>query len=67
MAHVYETLLEHEAVRVAPPQLATPKPRTPAAVRLEMNRQERLISSAYLAMIVMVAAFLAVTGLVTWM
>jgi hypothetical protein len=67
MAHVYETLLEQEAVRVAPPPLATPKTRKPGAVRPEMNRQERLISTAYLAMIVMVAAFLAVTGLVTWM
>jgi hypothetical protein len=67
MAPADEMLLEQEPTRLFLPQLATPKPRTPAAAKPEMNRQERLISTAYLVMIVMVVAFLAVTGLVAWL
>lgn len=43
--------------------LAQPKRRLPAA-KPEMNRQERVISTAYLVMIALMVAFLAVTGLV---
>jgi hypothetical protein len=40
--------------------------RLPAA-KPEMNRQERVISTAYLVMIALIVAFLAVTGLVGWL
>jgi hypothetical protein len=66
MAAADETLLGQTRAPVALPQpqpVAT-RPRKLAAARPEMNRQERLISSAYLVMFVLVLAFLAVTGLV---
>jgi hypothetical protein len=44
-----------------------PKRRRLAASKLVLNRRERLISTAYLAMIVIVVAFLTVTGLVAWL
>ena len=44
--------------------LAQPKPRRLPAAKPEMNRQERVISTAYLVMIALIVAFLAVTGLV---
>ena len=40
--------------------------RLPAA-KPEMNRQERVISAAYLVIIALIVAFLAVTGLVAWL
>ena len=43
--------------------LAHPKPRKVPAAKPEINRQERVISTAYLAMIVMIVAFPALTGL----
>jgi hypothetical protein len=46
---------------------APPKPRKPAAIKPELNRQERVISSAYLAMTVTIVAFMAVTGVVAWL
>jgi hypothetical protein len=64
MAPADKTLLKQEPAPVAPPPPATPKPRELVAAKPEMNRQERLISTAYLAMIAMIVAFLAVTGLV---
>jgi hypothetical protein len=64
MAPADETLLELKPARVAPPQLAVPRPRKLVTAEPEMNRPERLISNAYLVMIVMVVAFLAVVGLV---
>jgi hypothetical protein len=66
MAPADETLLEQTPARVALPQPrpAATRPRKLAAARPEMNRQERLISTAYLVMFALVAAFLAVTGLV---
>jgi hypothetical protein len=67
MAPAEEALQEQELLRVAPPRPATPTKRKRAAVKPEMNRQERLISTAYLAMIVLVVPFLAVTGLVAWL
>jgi hypothetical protein len=47
--------------------LVQPKPRRLPAAKPEMNRQERVISTAYLVMIVPIVAFLAVTGLVAWL
>ena len=44
--------------------LAQPKPRRHPAAKAELNRQERVISTAYLVMIALILAFLAVTGLV---
>jgi hypothetical protein len=44
--------------------LAQPKPRRHPAAKPELNRQERVISTAYLVMIALILAFLAVTGLV---
>jgi hypothetical protein len=43
---------------------AQPKPRRLPAAKPEMNRQERVISTAYLVMIALIVAFLAITGLV---
>jgi hypothetical protein len=40
--------------------------RLPAA-KPEMNRQERVISTAYLVMVALIVAFLAVTGLAAWL
>jgi hypothetical protein len=44
--------------------LAQPKPRRLPAAKPEMNRQERVISTAYLVIVALIVAFLAVTGLV---
>jgi hypothetical protein len=63
MDTAHETLPQQVAATVAPLQPAPPKPGL-AAAKPEMNRQERVIFSAYLAMIVMIVAFLAVTALV---
>jgi hypothetical protein len=45
-------------------RLAQPKPRRLPAAKPEMNRQERVISTAYLVIVALIVAFLAVTGLV---
>jgi hypothetical protein len=52
---------------VAPWQVVAPKPRKLAVAKPAMNRHERVIFTAYLSMIVMIVAFLAVTGLVAWL
>jgi hypothetical protein len=44
--------------------LAQPKPRRLPAAKPEMNRQERVIATAYLVIVALILAFLAVTGLV---
>jgi hypothetical protein len=66
MAPANETLLEQTPAPVAlpQPQPAATRPRKVTAAKPETNRQERLISSAYLVMLVLVVAFLAATGLV---
>lgn len=46
---------------------AQPEPRKLAAAKPEMNRREKVIFTAYLVMIVLVAAFLAVAGFVAWL
>jgi hypothetical protein len=43
--------------------LAQPKPRKLPAAKPELNRRERVISTAYLVMIALIVAFLAATGL----
>jgi hypothetical protein len=43
--------------------LAQPKPWRLPAAKPEMNRQDRVISTANLVMIALIVAFLAVTGL----
>jgi hypothetical protein len=45
-------------------RLAQFKPRRLPAAKPGLNRQERVISSAYLVMIALILAFLAVTGVV---
>jgi hypothetical protein len=57
-----QTLLETAPAPLARSLLARPEKRTPA--RPEMNRLERLTSAAYVAMIALIVAFLAVAGLV---
>jgi hypothetical protein len=66
MAAADETLLKQTPAPLAlpQPQPATARPRKLAAAKPEINRRERLISSAYLVMFVLVLAFLAATGLV---
>jgi hypothetical protein len=66
MAAADETLLEQTPVPLALPQPrpAVRRPRKLAAAKPEINRRERLISSAYLVVFVLLVAFLAVTGLV---
>ena len=54
---------------------ATPASRTPVEERItpqavpkpEMNRQERVIFTAYVVMAILVAAFLVATGVVWWL
>jgi hypothetical protein len=65
-----DTVDQRLPTRAPPParlSLAQPKPRKLPAAKPEMNRQERVISSAYLVMIALIVAFLAVTGLVAWL
>jgi hypothetical protein len=57
-----EMLLGQASVPVAPSQPAPARLRKPAAAKPEMTRQERVISTVYVAMIVMIVAFLAVVG-----
>jgi hypothetical protein len=66
MAPADETLLAQKPATVVrpQPQPAAPRPRKLVAAKPELNRQERLISTAYLVMIGLVVAFLAATGLV---
>jgi hypothetical protein len=66
MAAADETLLKQIPAPLAlpQPQPATARPRKLAAAKPEINRRERLISSAYLLMFGLVLAFLAATGLV---
>jgi hypothetical protein len=47
--------------------LAQPKPRKLPAAKPQLNRQERVIFTAYLVMIALIVAFLAVAGLVAWL
>jgi hypothetical protein len=57
-------------VQLVPPkpqETAPPKPQETAPTNRGLNRQERVISSAYLVMFVITVAFLAVTGLLAWL
>jgi hypothetical protein len=48
-------------------ELTQAKPLKLAPAKPEMNRQERAVFTAYLVMIALIVAFLAVTGLVAWL
>ena len=67
MATADRALLEQTPAPRTALRPAPPKPSKPAATKPELNRQERVISAAYLAMIVTIVAFMAVTGLVAWL
>jgi hypothetical protein len=58
-----EMALGQAAVPVAPSQPAPAKPRKPAVAGPEMDRQERVIFTAYVAMIGVMVAFLVAVGL----
>jgi hypothetical protein len=47
--------------------VARPKPRKPPAAMPARNRQERVISTAYLVMLELIVAFLLITGLLAWL
>jgi hypothetical protein len=50
-----------------PAPLAQPKPRELAAAKPEINRQERVIFTAYLVMFAVLVAFVALAGLMAWL
>jgi hypothetical protein len=62
-----QMLLERTPAPPPPLQPAPPEPQETAPTNRGLNRQERIISSAYLAMFVITVAFLAVTGLLAWL
>jgi hypothetical protein len=62
-----QMLLERTPAPPPPLQPAPPKPQETAPTNRGLNRQERIISSAYLAMFVITVAFLAVSGLLAWL
>ena len=62
-----QMLLERTPAPPPPLQPAPPEPQETAPTNRGLNRQERIISSAYLAMFVIIVAFLAVTGLLAWL
>jgi hypothetical protein len=62
-----QRLLTRAPAQVGRFSLAQPKPRKLAAAQPEMNRQERVIFTAYLVMIALIVAFVAVAGLVAWL
>jgi hypothetical protein len=59
-----QTLLMPAGAPVAQLRVAEVKPRRVAPAAPQMNRQERMIFSAYLVMIALIVAFLALTGAV---
>jgi hypothetical protein len=67
MATADETLLRHAPASVAQRQQPPPRARKRWATTPELNRQERVITDAYLAMFVIVVAFLVVVALVAWL
>jgi hypothetical protein len=62
-----QMLLERTPAPPPPLQPAPPEPQETAPTNRGLNRQERIISTAYLAMFVITVAFLAVTGLLAWL
>jgi hypothetical protein len=62
-----QRLLTRAPAHVARFSLAQPKPAKLAAAKPEMNRRERVIFIAYLVMIALIMAFVAVAGLVAWL
>jgi hypothetical protein len=59
-----KTSLDRALGRPLPLQPAPPNARKLAATSPELTRQDRIISSTYLAMFAITVAFLALTGLV---
>jgi hypothetical protein len=59
-----KALLERAPALPSSLPLAPANPGKPAATKPQLNRQERVISTAYLAMIVIIVVLTAVTGLV---
>jgi hypothetical protein len=62
-----EMTLGQASAPVAPSRSAPAKARKPASAVPEMNRQERVIFTVYVGMIVMIVAFLAVAGMAAWL
>lgn len=62
-----QTLLRHAPASVVERRRAPPRARKRSATTPELNRQEQVISDAYLAMSVIVLAFLVVVALVAWL
>ena len=62
-----ETLLEHAPASAAARRQTPPKARTRATTKPELNRHERVISDAYLAMFVIIVAFLGAVALEAWL
>jgi hypothetical protein len=62
-----ETLLRHAPASIAERRQAPPRARKRMATTPDLNRRERVISDAYLAMFVIVVAFLVVVALVAWL
>jgi hypothetical protein len=58
-----QTLPERKPAAVADSPLAQPRARKVARPKPELTRQERVASAAYLAMIALIVAFLAVAAL----
>lgn len=67
MNTVDQELLAQATGHVARLRVAAPKPRRVAHAEPEMNRQERVIFTAYLAMIALVVTFLATVGVAYWL
>jgi hypothetical protein len=62
-----KTSLDRAVGRPFSLQAAPTKARKVAAPKAELTWQERTISTTYLAMFAITAAFLALTGLVAWL
>jgi hypothetical protein len=62
-----QSLPTQAPAHVAPFSLTQAKPRKLAAAKPELSRQERVIFTAYLVMIALIVAFLAVAGLGAWL
>jgi hypothetical protein len=63
MESATQTLPDREPAAVAGSPMAQPRARKVARPKPELTRQERLASAAYLAMIALIVAFLAVAAL----
>jgi hypothetical protein len=62
-----ETFPEQVAGPVTPLPLASPTPRKRMVARPEMSRQERVIFTVYVVLGLLIALFLAATGVLWWL